>query len=70
MNTPQMSRWNDRFGRDYTDRNSLTLSELDVLYHRNYGVTRRELNERFLPESRGAREFSKSVRKTRTVPAE
>jgi pseudaminic acid biosynthesis-associated methylase len=43
-----MLRWTDRFGREYTDRNSLTLSELDSLYHRNYGVTRRKLNERFL----------------------
>lgn len=48
MNTAQMLRWTDQFGRDYTDRNSLTLSELDALYHRNYGVTRRELNARFL----------------------
>lgn len=48
MNTAQMSRWTDQFGRDYTDRNSLTLSELDALYHRNYGVTRRALNARFL----------------------
>ena len=50
MNTTQMSRWTDQFGRDYTDRNSLTLPELDVLYHRNYGETRKELNERFLAE--------------------
>jgi len=48
MNTAQMLRWTDQFGRDYTDRNSLTLSELDALYHRNYGVTRRELNAQFL----------------------
>jgi len=48
MNTAQMLRWTDQFGHDYTDRNSLTLSELDALYHRNYGVTRRELNARFL----------------------
>lgn len=48
MNTAQMLRWTDQFGREYTDRNSLTLSELDALYHRNYGVTRRELNAQFL----------------------
>jgi pseudaminic acid biosynthesis-associated methylase len=50
MNTAQTLRWTNQFGRDYTDRNSLTLSELDALYQRNYGVTRRELNERFLAE--------------------
>lgn len=48
MNTAQMSRWTGQFGREYTDRNSLNLSELDALYQRNYGLTRRELNERFL----------------------
>lgn len=48
MNAAQMSRWTGQFGREYTDRNSLTLSELDALYHRNYGLTRRELNQRFI----------------------
>jgi pseudaminic acid biosynthesis-associated methylase len=48
MNTAQMSRWSGQFGREYTDRNFLNLSELDALYQRNYGLTRRELNERFL----------------------
>jgi pseudaminic acid biosynthesis-associated methylase len=38
------------FGRAYTDRNSLTLPQLDALYECNYGVTRRELNQRFLAE--------------------
>jgi len=48
MNTTQMSRWTGQFGRAYTERNSLTLSALDALYARNYGVTRRELNRSFL----------------------
>lgn len=48
MNTAQISRWTGQFGRDYTDRNSLELSELDALYYRNYGVTRDDLNQRFL----------------------
>jgi pseudaminic acid biosynthesis-associated methylase len=43
-----MSVWADQFGREYTDRNSLSLAELDALYERNYGVTRRHLNEGFL----------------------
>jgi pseudaminic acid biosynthesis-associated methylase len=50
MKTAQMSRWTGRFGREYTERNSLTLSDLEALYHRNYGETRKELNERFLAE--------------------
>jgi pseudaminic acid biosynthesis-associated methylase len=43
-----MSAWDDRFGRQYTDRNSLTLEELDALYTKIYGVSRRHLNQRFL----------------------
>jgi len=50
MNTAQILRWTNQFGREYTDRNSLTLPEVDALYERNYGVTRQELNQRFLAE--------------------
>ncbi|MFZ0585383.1 MAG: pseudaminic acid biosynthesis-associated methylase [Candidatus Sulfotelmatobacter sp.] len=54
--TPQTSQWTGDFGRAYTDRNTLTTKELDSLYWRNHGVTRRELNERFLqPIPRDAR---------------
>jgi pseudaminic acid biosynthesis-associated methylase len=45
-----MSMWAEQFGCDYTDRNSLSLEELDVLYKTNYGVTRRQLNESFLKD--------------------
>jgi len=45
-----MSIWAEQFGRDYTDRNSLSLHELDALYKTNYGVTRRQLNENFLKD--------------------
>jgi pseudaminic acid biosynthesis-associated methylase len=38
------------FGREYTDRNTLQPDALDALYQKNYGVTRRQLNERFLVE--------------------
>jgi pseudaminic acid biosynthesis-associated methylase len=48
MNTPQMETWTGDFGREYTDRNSLTLADLDSVYQKRYGVTRRELNARFL----------------------
>lgn len=45
-----MSIWAEQFGRDYTDRNSLSLHELDTLYKTHYGVTRRQLNENFLKD--------------------
>jgi pseudaminic acid biosynthesis-associated methylase len=43
-----METWTGDFGREYTDRNSLTLADLDSHYWKNYGITRRELNARFL----------------------
>src|SRR3990172_489447 len=43
-----VGRWTGDFGREYTDRNSLGLEELDALYRQWFGVTRRELNGRFL----------------------
>ncbi len=48
MRTLQVGEWRGTFGREYTTRNSLTLAELDGLYEKNYGVTRSQLNERFL----------------------
>ncbi len=48
MRNTQAKEWTGRFGREYTTRNSLTLAELDSLYERNYGVTRSQLNHRFL----------------------
>lgn len=50
MNTVQAEHWRSDFGRAYTDRNSLTPEALDALYRKNYGVTRRELNQRFLAD--------------------
>ena len=46
--TAQMENWSGRFGREYTDRNVLTLKEVEALYERNYGVSRTNLNEQFL----------------------
>jgi pseudaminic acid biosynthesis-associated methylase len=40
--------WSGGFGREYTDRNTLTIEELDALYRRSFGVSRRELNQGFL----------------------
>ena len=46
--TLQIKQWESDFGRDYTDRNSLEPDALDALYQKNYGVTRSQLNDRFL----------------------
>jgi pseudaminic acid biosynthesis-associated methylase len=50
MKTAQLEHWQSDFGRAYTDRNSLTPKALDVLYRKNYGIGRRELNQRFLAD--------------------
>ncbi len=44
----QTLTWMGTFGRTYTDRNALTLPEMEDLYRRNYGVTRTELNQDIL----------------------
>jgi pseudaminic acid biosynthesis-associated methylase len=50
MKTAQLEQWTSDFGRAYTDRNSLTPKALDALYRKNYGIGRRELNQRFLAD--------------------
>jgi pseudaminic acid biosynthesis-associated methylase len=54
LNTPheteQIRSWSGDFGREYTDRNTYTPAELDELYRQNYGITRSELNQRFLAD--------------------
>lgn len=46
--TEQMAAWQGTFGKEYTDRNALTLDEMEELYRKNFGVTRSDLNRRFL----------------------
>lgn len=48
--TEQARTWNGEFGRQYTDRNPVGLEQLDELYRHNYGVTRTEINDRFLSD--------------------
>ena len=48
METKQASVWEGQFGKEYTDRNTLTPLQLDQLYKRNYGVSRTELNVEFI----------------------
>lgn len=49
--TKQMKEWRGDFGKKYTDRNALSLNELDELYRKNYGITGIELNNLFIGES-------------------
>jgi len=44
----QMHEWEGQFGKEYTDRNAVSLDELDVMYRTNYGITRTEMNSRFI----------------------
>jgi len=46
--TPELSVWNSEFGREYTDRNALTLDGMEELYTKNYGRSRTDLNKVFL----------------------
>lgn len=46
--TKQMRYWAGDFGKQYTDRNFMTLDEMELLFKNNYGFTRSEINQRFL----------------------
>ncbi len=46
--TSQMQTWSGDFGKEYTDRNIFSAVELDASYLTDFGVTRTELNHRFL----------------------
>ena len=48
MSDEQIDTWRADFGTQYTDRNPHTCPELEKLYEENYGVSRAELNERFV----------------------
>lgn len=45
---PQESQWSGSFGRQYTDRNLMSLVEMEDLWKRNYGFSRSKMNEAFL----------------------
>ncbi|MBN1994969.1 MAG: methyltransferase domain-containing protein [Anaerolineae bacterium] len=46
--TEQMKTWANTFGQEYTNRNAMSLEEMEALYKSRYGLTRTELNQRFL----------------------
>ena len=43
-----MEVWSGAFGRDYTDRNTLTPAQLEDSYRQRYGITRTEMNGDFI----------------------
>jgi len=49
--TPEMKCWMGKFGAEYTDRNTLSLDELDKFYLKNYGISRTALNKEFLKDT-------------------
>lgn len=46
--TTQEQAWSSQVGQEYTDRNTMTVEELDELYWDCFGTTRWKLNVRFL----------------------
>ncbi|UCD55372.1 MAG: methyltransferase domain-containing protein [Candidatus Omnitrophota bacterium] len=46
--TAQLKIWTGKFGREYTNRNTLSPDKLEKLYRDNYGITRTALNKMFL----------------------
>ena len=46
--TVQLQEWEGDFGREYTDRNSLTPQQVDDLWRKNYGLSRTDVNLEFL----------------------
>ncbi|MFH1422048.1 MAG: pseudaminic acid biosynthesis-associated methylase [Planctomycetota bacterium] len=54
--TDQMKEWSGKFGKEYTDRNSLSVEEYDARYEENHGITLSEIDRRFTePLDRSAR---------------
>lgn len=48
MQTPQSSFWQGLFGEDYTRRNARSAEEWDDFYVASYGLTKLEMNRRFV----------------------
>lgn len=48
--TIQMKEWMEDFGKKYTNRNALTLHEMNEMYRKNFGISRENLNNLFIAE--------------------
>ncbi len=46
--TGQLKKWSGGFGKEYTERNPLTIQDMENSYKRKYGITRTNINEEFL----------------------
>jgi pseudaminic acid biosynthesis-associated methylase len=44
----QSEAWGSKFGKEYTDRNMMTLEDMEKLTKKYYGVTRTKINDLFL----------------------
>ncbi len=44
----QLSEWDGKFGKAYTNRNNLTAAQLDALYRKNFGIAKTQMNKEFL----------------------
>lgn len=44
----QLTKWTSTFGQGFTDRNRLSLEDMDARYVRDYGVSRTDMNREFL----------------------
>lgn len=43
-----INEWDGKFGETYTDRNNLTVAQLDALFRKNFGLTKTQMNDEFL----------------------
>ena len=46
--TKQMGKWAGNFGQEYTDRNALSIQEMEISYKEHYGITRTDMNSKFI----------------------
>jgi pseudaminic acid biosynthesis-associated methylase len=46
--TKQMQEWAGSFGKGYTDRDASSLEEIEAIYKQRYGITRIEMNLKFI----------------------
>lgn len=46
--TDQMDKWAGDFGKEYTNRNAVSLDDMEDIYTKRFGVSRTEMNEKFL----------------------
>ena len=44
----QEETWSGAFGKEYTDRNTMTIDELNKLYENSYGSSREKMNSDFV----------------------